>query len=327
MIDYLNRYGKVVTDKVVYGVFTEGPLKGSRNSDRAYKVELKPGTNIGTYHVIDGHKVTARYAGQQQTCARCFETAYRCPGRGVARSCEASGGPKIDFVDYIRNLWSSIGYSPENVELGDDLIDEGDVGAHVQHGGQFTPQKQQALPTSTGFAGVNVKVFPKDADHGAIVELLVAAGLPETKKENINIKHSGTVTITNISNDVSKSLISYLHNKKFMGRKIFCNGIVPLTPTKDEEAASESDKGSPKTTLAELDTAEQVTLQLCPGPSDPDPLHSVQSFLVTPDVLVRRNSLSMRSPPRGSLAAEILGTPSLPPTNTQVSSSRLEGDV
>ena len=139
VIDYLNRYGKVVTDKVVYGVFTEGPLKGFKNSDRAYKVELKPGTNIGTYHVIDGHKVTARYAGQQQTCARCFETAYRCPGRGVAKSCEASGGPRIDFVHYIRNLWSSIGYSPENVELGDDLIDDGGVGAHVQHGGQFTP--------------------------------------------------------------------------------------------------------------------------------------------------------------------------------------------
>ena len=58
---------------MVYGVFG-GALKGMRNGDRSYKVEIKPNVNIGTYHVLDGQKVTVRYAGQQQTCARCFET-------------------------------------------------------------------------------------------------------------------------------------------------------------------------------------------------------------------------------------------------------------
>ena len=72
--DYLSKYGRLVTSKVIYGVFGDGPLKGLRNGDRSYKLELKPTLNLGTYHVIDGQKVTAKYPGQQQTCARCFGT-------------------------------------------------------------------------------------------------------------------------------------------------------------------------------------------------------------------------------------------------------------
>ena len=131
------------------------------------------------------------------------------------------------------------------------------MGANAQHGGQFTPLKQQAVPTSN-FAGVIVKAFPKEADHGEIVELLVNAGLPESEKENINIKPNGTVTLTNLSNDVSMNLISYLHNNRFMGRKIFCNGTVPLTPKKNDEAATESGNGSPKPTITETGIDEQV---------------------------------------------------------------------
>ena len=41
VIDYLNKYGRVVTSKVVYGTFGEGPLKGVRNGDRSYKMEVK----------------------------------------------------------------------------------------------------------------------------------------------------------------------------------------------------------------------------------------------------------------------------------------------
>ena len=101
VMDYLSKYGKVVTNKVIYVVFGEGPLKGMRNGDRSYKVELKPLTNLGTYHVLDGLKVTARYSGQQQTCARCFGTPATCPGRGMARKCELKrGGPRS-------NSWST----------------------------------------------------------------------------------------------------------------------------------------------------------------------------------------------------------------------------
>ena len=47
-----------MTKKVIYGVFVDGPLKGIKNGDRNYKLELKPGSSIASYHLIDGQKVT-----------------------------------------------------------------------------------------------------------------------------------------------------------------------------------------------------------------------------------------------------------------------------
>ena len=80
VFDYLAKFGKVTSNKVVHGVFSEGPLQGIRNGDRSYKMEIRPGTNIGSYHAIDGQKVTVRYPGQQQTCGRCHQTPRVCKG-------------------------------------------------------------------------------------------------------------------------------------------------------------------------------------------------------------------------------------------------------
>ena len=52
VINYLGKYGKVLTDKVVYGTFGEGPLQGIKNGNRSYKMEINPDTNIGNYHVL-----------------------------------------------------------------------------------------------------------------------------------------------------------------------------------------------------------------------------------------------------------------------------------
>ena len=146
VIEYLAKYGKIVSTKVVYGVYLVGPLKGFRNGDRAYKIEVKPNVNIGTYHVIDGCKVTARYPGQQQTCARCFETPQKCPGKGMARNCEAANGTKVDFCDYIQALWVKIGYSPEKGHLTDQVNEDNDQPENIrtQEGGFFTPAKLES---------------------------------------------------------------------------------------------------------------------------------------------------------------------------------------
>ena len=121
VLDYLSKFGRVVTTKVVHGVFLDGPLKGMKNGDRAYKVEVKPGVNIGSYHIIDCQKVTIRYAGQQPTCGRCHETPQKCRGRGIARKCDAEGGTKIEFTDYILKLWETIGYTPAGGGAAKDI--------------------------------------------------------------------------------------------------------------------------------------------------------------------------------------------------------------
>ena len=38
VLEYLSKFGKVVTTKVVHGVFKDGPLNGMKNGDRFYKL-------------------------------------------------------------------------------------------------------------------------------------------------------------------------------------------------------------------------------------------------------------------------------------------------
>ena len=162
--DYLMKFGRLVSTKVIHAVFQDGPLKGFRNGDRSFKVEFKQKVNMGTYHVIDGQKVTVRYLGQQQTCARCHQTGQYCPGKGVAKRCEAAGGAKVELSDHVQNLWKEIGYTPRNNHF-DEVID-GVEGDHVAEkvGGDFTPAKANSDPSL--FTGVCVKTFPKEVDHG-----------------------------------------------------------------------------------------------------------------------------------------------------------------
>ena len=241
VIAYLNKYGKVVTTKVVYGTFGEGPLKGLKNGDRAYKVEVNGETNIGTYHSIDGQRVTIRYPGQLSTCARCHETAVACPGGAIARRCEAAQGPKVEFSDYIIKLWDKIGYVPGEIEIAavyDEHVEyDAGSGAGVQQvGDKFTPPKKVAEPEK--YSGVNIKQFPKETDNGDIMEYLVSSGLPEGLKDNVVIRHNGSVSIKNLENSVALNLITNIHNKIQFGKKLFCNGFIALTPEKEGLSSS-----------------------------------------------------------------------------------------
>ena len=382
VINYLNRFGKVVSNKVVYGVYTEGPLKGFRNGDRSYKVELKPQINLGTYHVLDGQKVIVKHEGQLQTCARCLESARTCKGRGTARRCEEQGGVKADFTKYIKDLWKDIGYCPESdiQEIPtDEYEDEYDPNILRQIGGGFTPQSSNHQDRIDAYSGINLRSFSKDTDQCEIVDLLISAGLPVDRAESVVIKPNGSVFIKDLTNSCCLNIIGALHNKIYLGRKLFCNGVIGLTPEKtpslensensehvDDSSASNQKKtalgiksksdmsvvtsdSTPvvslpepssstlrddnnesdlnKSPLANINTSvPQVTVTSEISESRALPDASFTSIGVAQDIeqfvkdnelklnedLVRRNSLSLRqrTPPRNSLAAEILRTPS-----------------
>ena len=207
VIEYLRNFGKLVTNKIVYGVFSDGPLRGMKNGDRSVKMELLPNINLGSYHVLDGHKITMKYSGQLQTCARCLKTSRECKGKGVARKCEAEGGLKRNFSDYISSLWNEIGYSPHSEA---SILEETD-GEYVdkQIGGFFTPQKVVSSPEK--YVGVCIKNLPKDLDHGELVELLIETGLPEEKIELIKVSFNGAVTIRDLENELCLYLIETIH--------------------------------------------------------------------------------------------------------------------
>ena len=349
VIDYLSKFGKVVTTKVVHGVFLEGPLKGIKNGDRAYKVELKPGQNVGSYHYIDGQKVSLRYQGQQQTCGRCHETSQKCKGKGIAKRCESEGGIRIEFADHILALWERIGYAPPSgevtIEVGEDQVEE------VVD--SFSPAKVNR--DEDRYAGVTIRQLPIGVDPGEVIEFLCENGLPDKSKENVTIGANGVVTIQNLDNLTSRTLIEAVHGKVHFGKKLFCNGLIPLTPQKpvltnsinsQEQCAPPSSPGTsacvppcgsprappgapasaqhdvrPKDFITALPETSVKPTALPPAPvRSPSFVAAVQTFesydkrtLVTQpcdEVFVRRHSLSLsnRTPPRASIAGEILGS-------------------
>ena len=74
-----------------------------------------------------------------------------------------------------------------------------------------------------------IKNIPKENDQGEIVEYLMQSGLPKAKKENITINSAGSVYIRDLENTQCLALIDSIHWKKNFGRKLYCNGYVPLT--------------------------------------------------------------------------------------------------
>ena len=329
VLDYLGKFGKIVTTKVVHGVFRDGPLKNMKNGDRAYKIEIKPGENVGSYHFIDGHKVSLRYAGQQPTCGRCHEVPQKCKGKGIAKRCEAEGGYRVEFSEYISKLWRKIGYSPTNDDL-ENVEDEEDI--DVEEVTQFTPVK--VLEDREKYAGVSIRQFPKETDPSEIIEFVCKAGLPEEKKDEITIRSNGVVTIKNIDNETSNILIDSIHGKVNFGKKIFCNGFIPITPKKDEVApdthvSSPPPSGQPLEGTVRRSGSPPPTASGSPvrasGMSTethslPDTNAKILSqehsnrALASPGSLARRHSISLidRTPPKESLAAEFynLQTPS-----------------
>ena len=176
-----------------------------------------------------------------QTCARCFQVPQHCPGKGVAKKCEVQGGPKVLFIDHILDMWKRIGYSPDNATLSEIASHDSEEAGELQQqdGGDFTPGKRP-VPATERFTGVQIKQFPRDIDHGEIVEFLVASGLPEKKKENITIMNNGTAIIKDLENGVCVALIQAIHGKKKFDKKLYCNGFIPLTPEKPEISAARS---------------------------------------------------------------------------------------
>ena len=92
VVKYLAAHGKVSTsERVIHHVFPGDPgstlLAGKLNGNRSYVVELK--VAMGSYHIIDGEKVSVRYNGQEWTCARCHKFKSACPGAAVAKNCTA----------------------------------------------------------------------------------------------------------------------------------------------------------------------------------------------------------------------------------------------
>ena len=194
---------------------------------------------------------------------------------------------------------------------------------------------------------MSIKGLPKEVDHGEVIEWLVKSGLPEEKTDNITFCSKGTVNIRDLENTECVALIESIHGKRYLDRKVDCNGIIPLTPEKpipaltptpaaieepfpplDTKISDNSETGKPLAPDSNLPLGDsQLPAIVCSssdGASQED-WNNLTPYWPAPsnDEVVRRYSLSLenRIPPGKSLAADILGTQFslLKPRNTIMS--------
>ena len=98
------------------------------------------------------------------------------------------------------------------------------------------------------------------------------SGLPEEKREGIEISNNGSVTIKSLDTSQCSAMIHSIHGKKHFGKKLFCNGYVPLTPEKETigesmtpvpgpgRSSSSGKSPSPSSTAATVSSVSDLSL-------------------------------------------------------------------
>ena len=241
MIEYVNKHGKVMNNKVIYETEREGPLKGIKNGNRKYLVDFSNSEhNLGSFHIIDGANVSVMYVGQKKTCGRCYQTSSHCLGRGIAKKCEENSGVRVKLVDHMKEHWEAIGFKVENFKLDTEDDDNNDAVKQVtedvpiKEGYKFSP-KTKTQHVSVSHIGVVVKNLPKVLPEEEVMKFLKENGLPdETASDSIQIIESQknkNVDVEGLNEDVCKRMIENINEKVFFNQKVYCRGLTNLNNT------------------------------------------------------------------------------------------------
>ena len=236
VIRYLEAHGKISrTEKVIHHVFpgAQGSslCAGKLNGNRSYVMDIK--VPMGSYHILDGEKVTIRYPGQEWSCARCHQYKGSCPGSAVARECTAE---RVLLSAHMEAHWAKIGFRPET-EAVNDVDDLCDLEIQV---GQTKTDKSSALDSNLKdrYKSVIVKGFLPDYNLDEVLEVICENGLPKdfNKKSVIKNEKSGALTISNLVPEQCLELMEKMHGRKFLGRKVFVTSVVANSPVKPPAA-------------------------------------------------------------------------------------------
>ena len=253
VIEYLNKHGRVTKNEVIYEKVKEGPFEGLKNGNRKYLVDFTNGTNMGSYHLIDGAKVSIFYPGLKKTCGRCHEVGAVCVGGGIARVCNEKGGRKVRLEQKMLSHWKEIGFEPSNFKLKD--VDDDDEDVPVHDGNNFSPVHKNApmdAQEKEKLTGIVIKNIPEAVPNKEVDLLLKNVGIDEKHPKQIN-KFDGkiTVEINDIENILCLEVIEKLNGTKVHDNKIYCRGLSPLyTPEKKAEHEEEiNDTPNPKITV------------------------------------------------------------------------------
>ena len=231
VIRYLASHGKVSpSDPAIHHVYPGRPgtslLAGKLNGNRSYMVEISK--HMGSYHIIDGEKVSIRYRGQTRTCARCHQFETQCPGKAVAKECTAQ---RVLLSTHMQEHWKTVSYVPDKDSSNSDDI-EVEQAVDIQIGSKA---KDTGGPDLTmRYNSVNIHGFLPGTDLQLVHDVLVEHGLPPEFSVNdiFRRENAGKLTIGNLSSETCISLMDRLHGKIFLKRKIFVTAVVAASPQK-----------------------------------------------------------------------------------------------
>ena len=245
VFQYLSKFGRVVTQNVIYSKYTEGPFRGKYDGARKYNIDFSDSSFVmGTYHIIDGCKTRIFYRGNVKTCGRCHKFSYDCPGEGIAKVCEENGGERTKLSDWMKELWNRINFIPDKFEL----LDEDDKkGSLIMDSERFPRlEKVQTKPTNIEkYCGFTVKNLPSRLSDSEVCDFL--SDYIILKEEEININRNAkniSVTLENVNPEivtkVTKSIDFPQCRKKFFDVPLYCRPLRVQTPMKSKTTASAS---------------------------------------------------------------------------------------
>ena len=258
VFQYLNKFGRLVNQNVIYCKYTEGPFAGKFNGDRKYSVDFSDSAGpMGTYHIIDGAKTRVFYRGNIKTCGRCHKFAYNCPGEGVAKVCEENSGERTKLSDWMRELWGKVGFKPDSFELLDEDDKNGTLIIDKEKFPRFEP-KVPKLPEIEKYGGVTIKNLPSKLSVDDIEEFFKETGdVEDNIRDKLKIVRGPktmSVTIEPLDPKIVTKIvdsIDFTHSRtKFFNVPLYCRPLRIQTPVKpkstDTVSKSPSSKPSPK---------------------------------------------------------------------------------
>ena len=231
VIRYLAAHGKVSpSDPAIHHVYPGRPgtslLAGKLNGNRSYMVDISK--HMGSFHIIDGEKVSIRYRGQTRTCARCHQLETQCPGKAIAKECTAQ---RLLLSTHMEEHWKTVSYVPDKDSSNLEETEE-EIAVDIQIGPKINHSEGPDL--TLRYNSVNINGFLPGTDLQLVHEVLLRHGLPHEvlvtdllRKEN-----AGKLTIENLSSETCINLMDRLHGKIFLKRKVFVTAVVAASPQK-----------------------------------------------------------------------------------------------
>jgi hypothetical protein len=250
---YIQKFGgKLMSQNVSYGRYSEGPFIGKINNERKYQVDFSDSRmKMGTYHFLDGARVRVFYKGNEKTCGRCHQGQSGCPGGGLSKECEKEGGVRRLLTDHMRKLWAEINFTPTSFELPDEAEVDGAGEEDTKDGDRPVTDtrapavNRPAISTEAKEKLVALKInnLPLEITEEEVVKLLKERVKPDIESVNFEMtrteRNTQVVIFSGLGPDdilAAVTKMDFKENKeKILGRPIYCKPMKNLTPTKEKD--------------------------------------------------------------------------------------------